>query len=180
VKNMGKKLYAGLLVLSLAILMSMSTPGEAACPTPVVCVGGGLLWECTVCFLKASDTFDFDVCATPRGTRLTRGRLMIDTRDAALAGDRWGLEVTDPAFPTAIVLPLEQSLRGERVCGNGSTTEFSGAVTVLQPGGVEMATVQLSQCSDSGVRIFPAEANIRFQYTGAEMSNPLDPCPPEE
>jgi hypothetical protein len=179
VKNMGKKLYVGLLVLSLAILMS--TSGEAVCPDPIdLTTDEPLLREYIVCFLKASDTFDFDVCATPKGTRLTRGRLMIDTRDTALAGDRWGLEVTEPAFPTVIVLPLEQSLGGERVCGNGSTTEFSGAVTVLQPGGVEMATVQLSQCSDSGVRIFPAEANIRFQYTGAEISNPLDPCPPEE
>jgi hypothetical protein len=170
---MGKKLYAGLLVLSLAILMS--TPGEAVeCPTPpVACVDQGLVVECTVCFSGGNDTFTFSVDATPKGTRLTRGRLMVDTRDTGNPGDLWGVQVTEPTFPAVIVLPLEKSLRGERVCGDGNTTEFSGAETVLRPGGVEMATVKLSQCSSEGT--FPADAIIRFQYTG----DALTVTPPE-
>lgn len=50
-------------------------------------------------------------------------------------------------------------------CGNGSTGEFSGAVTLEH---FKEGIVEVFYCS--GVDVFPAELTVRFTYGGDDLT----------
>jgi hypothetical protein len=100
-------------------------------------------------FDNANDTFTFDIATTGLGN------LTVDTRDANTAGDKWGVRLT---------------VRGRTAsaCGNGSNTQFSGAVTKQIIKSHEKAVATVFACHPA--EEFPTCMTVRFQFTGASFT----------
>jgi hypothetical protein len=101
-------------------------------------------------------------------------RLVVDTRDCCVVGDRWGVTLVDPDGapvapppPDPDLLPLSVPATSERqrvlsACGNGSGESYSGRIRYQSNGG--RYTLRVYYCG--GVDLFPAGLTLRLRYDG--------------
>ena len=120
------------------------TKVDATAPTP-----GATTGTTSLTFNNASQTFAFDVVKA-KGS----GVLTVDTMDCCIAGDLWRVDLytAQPASAANDVVGI----------GSGSTTQFSGAASAH----VNKGCFQVSY--SSGVDVFPASMDVRFQYVDNE------------
>jgi hypothetical protein len=97
-------------------------------------------------------------------------RLIVDTLDCCIPGDKWGVRI----FTTKEKKDgeVKKVRKVAAACGTGSITDFSGEATAQ---GSQTYIVEVFYCE--GVDIFPAGMEVRFQYEGGTgTATPTGTC----